>query len=76
MDDAKVTPCAVASAQGAYVFLTSRRVKEAMGVAPGDPWGLTPQAWMQPTDSLQEMPALELLGWRSPWRKPRFKKSA
>lgn len=76
MDNAKVTPCAVASAQSAYVLLTFRRVKEAMEVAPGDPWGLTPQVWMQPTASLQEMPALELLGRRSPWRKPRFKKSA
>ena len=50
--------------------------KQVMGVAPGGPWGLTPQVWMQPMASLQEMSVLELLGQRSPWRKLMFKKSA
>lgn len=62
MDDAKVIPCAVASAQSAYVLFQKNDWKEVMEVAPGGPWGMTPQAWMQPIASLQEMPASELLG--------------
>lgn len=69
MDDAKVTACDVASAlsQSAYVlFYVQKSSLEGDGGGPspgGAPTslGLTPQAWMQPTGNLEEMPASEFL---------------